>query len=43
MKIRTTNGQDTEVDPGAVEQLTSSVRGTVLQQGDAGYDEARDI
>lgn len=43
MKIKTTNGQDTDVDPGTVEQLSSSVRGNILQKGDVGYDEARDI
>ena len=43
MKIKTLDGRDTEIDAGAIEQLTAGIRGTVLQQGDAGYNEAREI
>ena len=43
MSLTTLEGGETTVDGAALEALAAQLRGTVLRQGDAAYDEARTV
>src|SRR5499427_2278037 len=43
LRVITTRGTDTVLDDAIVEGFKTSLRGSLLRPGDAGYDEARKI
>jgi FAD/FMN-containing dehydrogenase len=43
IELVTGNGKNSQVDESTVEQFGESLRGELLQQGDAGYDDAREV
>lgn len=43
LRITTTRDQDTVLDEATVQEFKSSLRGSLLRSGDAGYDEARTV
>ncbi|TIN51916.1 MAG: FAD-linked oxidase, partial [Mesorhizobium sp.] len=43
MSFTALEGGKTTVDAAALETLSTQIRGTVLREGDAGYDGARSI
>ena len=43
LRVATVTGSDVEIKEAAVEEFRSALRGSLLQPGDAGYDDARTI
>jgi hypothetical protein len=43
LRILTTSGTDTILDEATVQRFQTSMRGSLLRSGDAGYEEARTV